>query len=185
MTKLKTLWTLYYTFLKIGGFTVGGGYAMIPVIRHEAVENFKWATAEEMTDMITLSQSMPGVLGINAATALGTKVAGIPGALACTLGMISLPLVFVLIIAAAFERFNELDAVRYAFFGIRAAVAAMILYAVVKLFKPAVKDWFQITLFAGAFLLVVFSVLRVQYVLIICAVLAIIYSIFIKGRAKE
>jgi chromate transporter len=127
-----------------------------------------------MTDMITLAQSMPGVLGINAATALGVKVAGIRGALACTLGMVSVPIILVLVVAAVFEQFNDLDAVRFAFTGIRAAVAALILHAAIRLMKPTVKDVFQITLFVAASVCVVFSILPMQYVLIICAAAGIV-----------
>jgi len=177
MKTFKNLAKLYVTFLKIGGFTVGGGYAMIPVIRREAVETHGWVNADEMTNIITLSQSMPGAIGINAAAAVGTKVAGIPGAVVCALGMITLPLVMVFAVALAFEQFSDLDAVRFAFFGIRAAVAAMIFYAMVKLFKPGVKDWFQGALFAGSVLLMVFDVLRVQFVLLIAAAIAIAFSL--------
>ncbi|MCL2703666.1 MAG: chromate transporter [Defluviitaleaceae bacterium] len=178
MEKIKVLWTLYHTFVKIGGFTVGGGYAMIPIIQRETVDTHKWATEEEMTDIITLAQSMPGILGINAATSIGTKVAGIPGAVACTMGMVSLPIIFVLIVSAVFEQFKDLTAVQYAFAGIRAAVAALILHAVIRLLKPTVKDFFQLIIFVAAFFLVVLSVLPMQYVLLICAFAAIILSIF-------
>ena len=181
MRKLRLLWRLYIVFLKIGGFTVGGGYAMIPVIRREAVDIHGWASDEEMTNIITLSQSMPGAIGINAAAALGTKVAGPLGALACALGMVTLPLLFVLLVAMVFERFRDLEAVRFAFFGIRAAVAAMIFYAVAKLFRPSVRDYFQGALFAVAGLLIVFDVLRVQFVLLACAVVAIAVSMLRKA----
>jgi len=174
MKNLKTLLTMYKTFIKIGGFTIGGGYAMLPVIQREAVDVYKWATEDEMADMITLAEFMPGVLGINAATALGMKVAGIPGAVACTLGMITIPFVLILVTASVLEQFKDLQPVEYAFVGIRAAVAALILYAVTRLIKPILKNIIQIVIFIAAFAVVVTSLLPMQYVLIICAIVGII-----------
>lgn len=187
MVNLKELWKLYYTFVKIGGFTLGGGYAMIPIIQREAVDVKKWASEEEMVDMITLAQSMPGVVGINTATALGTKVAGIPGALSATLGMVTPSLIIIILIAAVFDEFQKIEMVKQAFVGIRAAIAALMFSAVVRLMKTAVKDWFQIILFVAAIICILILDIKPQYVLIASAGTAIALSLFRtrKGAAGQ
>ncbi len=181
MKKLNILWDLFRTFIKIGGFTVGGGYAMIPIIQREAVEIKNWATEDEMADIITMGPSMPGVVGINIATALGTKVAKVPGALAAALGMVTPSVVIIMIIAWVLEDFQKILIIQYAFIGIRAAVAALMLNAVIRLTKTSVKDWFQITLFLASALLVIFAVIQTQYVLIICAASSIAYGVIRAG----
>lgn len=177
MEKLKKLWKLFYTFVKIGGFTLGGGYAMIPIIQREAVDIKKWATEDEMTDLLTLAQSMPGVIGINSATALGSKVAGVPGAIAATLGMVTPSIVIIVLIAAVFDEFQKYELVQKAFVGVRAAIVALMLNAVIRLFKSAVKDIFQIILFICAMLCIAVFSFPPQYVLIVCAASAIAYNI--------
>ncbi|MDR1704231.1 MAG: chromate transporter [Clostridiales bacterium] len=185
MTLLKTLWQLFYTFIKIGGFTIGGGYAMVPIIQREAVDVKHWATEEEMLDIIALAPSMPGVIGVNTATALGSKVAGVPGALAATLGMVTPSLIVIVLIAWVFDDFLSIALVQQAFIGVRAAVAALMVSAVIRLAKGAVKDWFQIILFFGAlFANLIFGV-PAQYVLISCAALAVAAVALSLVRLKE
>jgi chromate transporter len=183
MTKVKLLWTLYHTFLKIGGFTLGGGYAMIPIIQREAVETRKWVSEDEMLDILTLAQSMPGVIGINSATSLGIKVAGIPGALAATFGMVTIPIVFIIILATVFSQVMSYVQVQWAFVGVRAAVAALMAGAVLKLLKNAVTDIFQDRLFLGAIAGTVVFGIQPQYVLVACAVTAILYSLIKQRKA--
>lgn len=166
--------------MKIGGFTIGGGYAMIPIIQHEVVENKKWIEEETMADYIALSQSIPGAIAINSATAVGHKVHGIPGAVAATLGMVTPSVVIIVLIALAFGELNQMTAVQYAFFGIRAAVVALIFSAVIKLCKTSVQDFIQISIFGiTVTALLVFSV-PPQYMILSGAILACIH-----GRIKR
>ena len=132
---------LYLTFTKIGGMMFGGGYAMLPILQREIVENKEWATAEQLTDYYAVGQCTPGVIAVNTATFIGAKQAGIAGGIVATLGVVTIPAVLILIIAAFLSSFMDSVIVAHAFNGIRACVTALILVSVTKLFKGAVKDW--------------------------------------------
>lgn len=132
---------LYLTFTKIGAMMFGGGYAMLPILQREVVENKNWATTEQLTDYYAVGQCTPGVIAVNTATFIGSKQAGIAGGIAATLGVVTIPAILILIIAAFLSNFMESVIVAHAFSGIRACVTALILASVVKLFKGAVKDW--------------------------------------------
>jgi chromate transporter len=172
VSRFKTITQLFVTFLKIGGFTIGGGFAMVPIIQREAVEVRRWATEEEMLDIIALAPSIPGVIGINMATAIGIKAGGVSGALASTLGMITPSVAVIVLIAWVFDDFLSVALVQQAFVGIRAAVAAMMVSAVIRLARSVVKDWFQIVLFSGALLANILFRAPAQYILIFSAALA-------------
>ena len=132
---------LYLTFTKIGGMMFGGGYAMLPILQREVVDNKKWATAEQLADYYAVGQCTPGVIAVNTATFIGSQQAGIAGGVAATLGVVTVPAILILIIAAFLSSFMDSVIVAHAFSGIRACVTALILASVVKLFKGSVKDW--------------------------------------------
>jgi chromate transporter len=131
---------LYLTFTKIGGMMFGGGYAMLPILQREVVDNKKWATTGQLTDYYAVGQCTPGVIAVNTATFIGSQQAGIAGGVAATLGVVTVPAILILIIAAFLSSFMDSVIVAHAFNGIRACVTALILASVVKLFKGAVKD---------------------------------------------
>ena len=118
--------TAFKTFFKIGAFTLGGGYAMIPIIEEEVVNKHKWATREEMLDLIAVAQSCPGVFAINISTFIGYKLRGKRGALCTTLGTALPSFIIILIIALFFHRFMEVPWIAAMFRGIRPAVVALI-----------------------------------------------------------
>jgi len=128
---------LYITFFKIGLFTFGGGYAMLPLIQQEMVQH-GWLTIEQFMDIVAISQMTPGAIAINNATFIGFKLAGIPGVLATTLGVVSPSLIIVLIIAAIFNKFADNELVQKAWSGIRPAVVGLILAAVISLAQNAI-----------------------------------------------
>lgn len=128
---------LYITFFKIGLFTFGGGYAMLPLIQKEMIQH-GWLTAAQFMDIVAVSQMTPGAIAINNATFIGFKLAGIPGVLATTLGVISPSLIIVLMIAAIFNKFADNKFVQRAWAGIRPAVVGLILAAVISLGEKAV-----------------------------------------------
>jgi chromate transporter len=181
---LRTLFTLYISFLKIGGLTFGGGHAMIPIIQRVAVDEKSWATNEEMTDYITIGQSIPGVVAINMATAVGRKVAGVRGAIAATLGMATPSFIMMILIAAVFDDLLKYAYVEKAFMGVRAAVAALILTAALKLAKNAVKNILQLIFALSSFAFILFLNVPQQYLIIICGVLYVIYGA-VFGRRKD
>ena len=137
---LKELWTLFWTFAKIGSITFGGGMAMLPILQREIVDNKHWATEEELTDYYAISQCTPGVIAVNTATFIGQKYQGIPGGIVATLGVVFPSLVIITILAGLISNFAHLAWVQNAFAGIQVCVCVLILNATVKLAKKAVVD---------------------------------------------
>ena len=134
---LKMYWTFFKTFFKIGAFTLGGGYAMIPIIEEEVVNKHKWATHEEMLDLIAVAQSCPGVFAINISTFIGYKLKKRRGALCTTLGTALPSFLIILIIALFFHRFMDVPWIAAMFRGIRPAVVALIAAPTFNLAKSA------------------------------------------------
>ena len=150
--------------------TFGGGYAMLPILQREVVENKKWASEEELTDYYAIGQCTPGVIAVNTATFVGKKLLGVPGGIAATLGVVFPSLVIITVIAAFIGQFAEIAAVRHAFAGIRVCVCVLILNAVVKLWKKTVVDMATLVIFAAVFLLSVFlDISPVLYVVLAAA----------------
>lgn len=137
---MKELLEMFAIFARIGGFTFGGGYAMLPMLEKEIVNNKHWATEEELMDYYAIGQCTPGIIAINTATFIGYKVKGIPGAVMATLGVIAPSLVIITVITAFISNFMDLWFVSSAFAGIRACVCVLILDAVLKLGKKALID---------------------------------------------
>ena len=142
---MKDLFDLFLTFARIGGFTFGGGYAMLPMLQKELVDKKKWATEETLLDYYAIAQCTPGVIAVNTATLVGYRLKGVLGGIAATLGVIFPSIIIITIIAAVLNNFAELAVVKNAFIGIRACVCALILDSVIKLGRKAITD--RITLF--------------------------------------
>jgi len=176
------MWELFLTFCKIGACTFGGGYSMLPIIKREIVENKKWATDEEVSDYFVIGQCTPGVIAVNTATFIGCKVKGIRGGAAATLGVITPPFFIILIIAAFVQAFAEYKIVQDALWGIRVAVAALIVNAFIKLAKSNVKDIAGVILFAVAFACSMFLNVPITLLVIAAAMLGIIIKAVIKRR---
>lgn len=132
--------SLFLTFAKIGVMTFGGGYAMLPILQREVVEDKKWATDEEMVDYFAISQCTPGVIAVNIATFIGQKRKGIIGGIIATLGVVFPSILIITALAGVIEAFSHVGWVQNAFGGIRICVCVLILNAVVKLFSKAIVD---------------------------------------------
>lgn len=145
---IKDMLVLFLTFAKIGVMTFGGGYAMLPILQREIVENKGWATEEELTDYFAIGQCTPGVIAVNTATFIGRKKDGIPGGIVATLGVVFPSIVIISLLAGVITRFSELAWVKNAFAGIRACVCVLILNAVWKLGKKSVVDRWTTAIFA-------------------------------------
>ena len=137
---MKLLLQMFLTFAKVGVMTFGGGYAMLPILQREVVENKGWATEEELMDYFAIGQCTPGVIAVNTATFIGQKLKGTFGAIFATLGVVFPSLVIISLLAGVIEAFSHLVWVQNAFGGIRVCVCVLIANAVVKLFKKAVVD---------------------------------------------
>ena len=144
---MKTLIQLFLIFAKIGGFTFGGGYAMLPMLQKEVVENKKWATQEELMDYFAIGQCTPGIIAVNTATFVGFKHKGVLGAVFATAGVVAPSVVIVGLIAMFISNFQEYEIVQYAFGGIRAAVVALIASSIIKLAKKSVKEVISFVIF--------------------------------------
>ena len=136
---MKKLFDLFLTFARIGLFTFGGGYAMISVIDHICVEKKKWITGEELLEMTVIAESTPGPIAINCATSTGYIIAGFPGAVAATVGMVIPSFLIIYLISGWLENFLELTLVAHAFRGIKIAVGLLILDAGLNMVKKAKK----------------------------------------------
>lgn len=153
-TGLKELFEIFITFFKIGAFTLGGGYAMLPLIEKEVVENKKWATQEEIIDIFAIAQSVPGVVAVNTSIFVGYKRAKLKGGIAAVLGAV-LPsfLIILAIYQLLFSLSNNIYVIK-AFAGVRAGVTALILVTAIKLIKNTIKDVFSAVIAVIAFFLI-------------------------------
>ena len=142
-TKVKYR-SLFFVFFKIGLFTFGGGYAMLPLMERELVNNHHWVDEKDIMDVFAVAQSFPGPIAVNAATFTGFRLAGRLGAVTSTLGCVLPSFLVLSIIAAGFSQFQDLPVVQHVFFGIRAAVTAQIFLAAIKMGKKALVDWVSI-----------------------------------------
>ncbi len=137
---MKQLLEMFLTFAKVGVMTFGGGYAMLPILQREVVENKGWATEEELMDYFAIGQCTPGIIAVNTATFIGHKYKGVVGGIAATLGVVFPSLIIISLLAGVIEAFSHLVWVQNAFGGIRVCVCVLILNAIVKLLKKAVVD---------------------------------------------
>ena len=131
---------MFLTFAKVGVMTFGGGYAMLPILQREVVDNKGWAKEEELIDYFAIGQCTPGVIAVNTATFIGQKMKGIWGGIFATLGVVFPSVIIISLLAGVIDAFSHLLWVQHAFGGVRVCVCVLILNAVVKLYKKAVVD---------------------------------------------
>ena len=179
---MRTLLELFSAFFKIGICTFGGGYAMIPLIEAEAVEKRKWISAEEMLDIIAVAEATPGPLAINTATFVGRKTAGLPGAAAATLGTVLPSYLIIILVSLFYRQFRENRWVDCAFRGIRAAVVALMVNAVVKLARHVPKIAFAFALFGLALAAALCTDISVVAVLLAAGTAGVGYQVAKSGR---
>lgn len=178
-----TLLRLFLTFMKIGGFTFGGGYAMIPLIQRETVEKHQWITDDDILEIIAIAESTPGPIAINAATFVGFRTCGFWGAFWATFGMVVPSFVIITIISRVLQQFQELRVVRYAFMGIRAGVLALILKALWGMYRKCPKHLMAYVIAAVAFVLAAVVKVNIVLVVLLCAVLGLVSS-WLAGRRQ-
>ena len=182
--KRNKLLTLFLTFLKIGAFTFGGGYAMIPLIQKEIVENKKWLDDDDILEIIAISESTPGPIAINSATFVGYRVCGFFGAMLATLGVVLPSFVIIFVISLVLREFQDIKAVQYAFGGIRAGVLALIFKALWSMYSKCKKNVVAYIVMALAFLLTAFLKVNVLIVIISCALFGLITSYILARRNR-
>ena len=181
----QKLWKVFSTFFKIGAFTFGGGYAMIPLIQHEAVEKNHWISDDDILEIVAIAESTPGPLAINSATFVGYRTCGILGAMCATLGVVLPSFVVILAISYELRQFQELKAVQYAFNGIRAGVLALLAKALWMMYKKNPKSWVSYVVMAAAFVLTAVFDVNVLIVIVGCALFGLITATVMERRAAK
>ena len=181
---MKKLWQIFVTFLKIGAFTFGGGYAMIPLIQREAVDHRKWVTEDDILDIVAIAESTPGPIAINSATFVGYRAAGVLGSAAATFGVVLPSFVIILALSFVLQQFQEVRAVQYAFRGIQAGVLALLFKALWTMYKKAPKGWAAYVVMAGSFVATAVLQINVLFVIIGCAVFGLVTAMLAERRMK-
>lgn len=152
--KLKELFTIYFSFFKIGAFTFGGGLAMMPMLQKELIEKKNWLTEEELIDYYAVGQSTPGIIAVNVATFVGYKRAGVLGGIFGTLGIISPSLIIIMILANLIESISDYPIVQKALTGINVAVAALLTNVIINFAKKTIKNVWNAIFMLISFLLI-------------------------------
>jgi chromate transporter len=186
--KIKRYLTLFFTMLKIGMFTFGGGYAMIALLENELVTKKKWLEKDEFLDVAAIAESTPGPIAINAATYIGYKNAGIIGSIVATLGICIPSIAIIYAISLFFDAFLSLTLVAYAFKGIQICVVYLILSAGLKMLKQMKKTAFNIIIISATLIcMVVFSLFAVKFSTIFYILIsgACGVAVYLLGKIKK
>ena len=183
---MNELLDLYITFARIGCFTFGGGYAMLPILERELVDKRHWTTMDDLRDYFSIGQCTPGIIALNVSTFIGEKKKGIPGALCATTGFLTGPVTIILIIAAFLTNFAEQPIVQHAFAGIRVCVCVLIVQAVLRLWKSSVVDAFSLFLYLLIFVLNAFSgALPVKIPAAVLVIIAGVTGVVVSARRRN
>ena len=183
MEKKVSLWQIFAVFAKIGAFTIGGGYAMIPLIQAE-MSRRGWIPEEDLPDIVALSQSAPGVMAVNISIFAGHRLRGVKGSVAATLGSILPSFLIILAIAMFFTAFKDNPWVERAFKGIRPVVVALIAVPMIKMGRSSCKSWWAWLLAIAALVLVAFLEISPIYILLCVLVLGFSVTYYKEGRWK-
>lgn len=179
---MVSLWRIFCVFAKIGAFTIGGGYAMIPIIRDELVKR-GWMTDEEIPDIIALAQSAPGVLAVNMSIFAGYKMRGTKGSIAATLGSILPSFLTILLIAMLFAGYKDNPVVVRIFKGIRPVVVSLIIVPMINMARKGNKTWWAWLISAVTLVAVAFLGFSPIWILLVLIVLAVLFTMFKERRA--
>lgn len=189
MSNFKKALKLFVTFFKIGAFTFGGGYAMIPLIQHEVTEKNKWITDEDILDIVAIAESTPGPIAVNSATFVGYRVCGVLGSVAATLGVVIPSFLTMLCVFFILHQFQDLPAVKYAFMGIRACVLALVIKALLSMYKKCEKNWVSYCVIAFSILTSVviskYVPINTFYIIIASAIFGLITYSIIRRRNQK
>lgn len=180
---MRILFELFVAFFKIGLFTFGGGYAMLPMLQREIVEHHGWVTEDDVLDYYAIGQCTPGVIAVNTATFVGSKIRGAVGGAVATLAVVLPSFLIITIISTVLKSFSTLPLVQHAFSGIRVAVAALVAVSLWKLYKKGVKGALSHGIFAAS--LIIIAVFDLSPVWIVLA--AILLGVLLtrkEGRGK-
>ena len=168
---------LFCTFFKIGICTFVGGYAMLPMLEREIVEKNNWATNDEILDYYAIGQCTPGIIAVNVSTFIGYKLYGVLGAIFSTLGLITPSLVIITIIASILDYITENPAIIHIFNGIQLVVLALVLNAIINIWKSSIKDIISFCIFLVIIILSLLFNLSPTIGVIIAALLGLVIKL--------
>lgn len=176
---MKKQLILFRSFFVISAVTLGGGLAMVPVIQKEFTEKHKWLSEEDMADIIAVTQSSPGIIASNIAVLTGYRVAGVSGAFFAAIGASLPPFISMVILASLFHSLSSSETVNHIFTGVRAAICALILAAVIRMTKKIIKGRFELILALFGFIGMLFNMNGI-WLVVISGVSGLVYSLFLK-----
>ena len=182
---LKDYLEIYWKFFKMGAVTFGGGYAMLPILRREVVENAHWMKEEDILDYYALSQGLPGIIAINVGSFVGYHHRKTPGAVAAALGVVTPSIIIISVIAFFLSGFKDNPYVRHALSAISVCVVALILDAVISMWKKGVKDGLGIAVCLSALALSLFTKLSPVILVIAGAVIGVVARSVTRARAGK
>lgn len=177
------LFKIFITFLKLGLFTIGGGYVMIPLIEREVVDKYGWLERRDFVDLLAVAQSAPGVLAVNMSIFVGYKLRGVRGSVAAAVGNVIPSVAIILLIALFFNRFREYEVVNNIFMGIRPAVVALIASPVFSVAKSAKVGWTNVWIPVLSALLIVAYGVSPVYIILAAGVGGFLWGKVKGGRA--
>lgn len=163
------LWKIFAVFFKMGLFTFGGGYAMLPILKSEVAEKYKWVSEEELLNYYSIGQCTPGMIAVNAASFIGYKLRKLSGLVAATAGVIAPSVIIILLVALILRQYMDNQYVQWAFGGIRISVVALIINTVTDLWKKGVKRVRDYVVFAVALVLLFWCNLSAIVIVLLAA----------------
>jgi chromate transporter len=181
--KAPSLWNIFLVFAKIGAFTIGGGYAMIPLIRNELVKR-NWISDEELPDIVALAQSAPGVLAVNMSIFSGYRMRGVKGCIVATLGSVLPSFLTILLIAMIFTGYQDNPVIIRIFKGIRPVVVSLILVPMINMARKGNKTWWAWLISAATLFMVAFLGYSPIYILLVLMILAFTFTM-LKEKRKD
>lgn len=174
---MKELLELYWSFLKIGGLTFGGGLTMLPMLTHELVQNKNWITEDELLDCYAIGQCTPGIIAVNTATFVGYKRRGVIGGIFATMGMVTPSFVIITILALFLQSFMDNVWVQHAMMGVRGVVCALMLNTVITLAKKSLIDKACIAICIIGFILAMFTKIPTVLLIIAAGIIGILLKV--------
>ena len=181
----KKLLSLFWTFFKIGAFTFGGGYAMIPLIQREMAEKKGWISEKDILDIVAISESTPGPISVNSATFVGYQVGGVMGSFLATLGVVLPSFIIILAVSFVLKQFEQIRAVKYAFWGIRAGVLALIIKGFISMYKQCPKNIFSYIIAFLAFAASAIFSFNVLIIIVSAATVGLVATINAERSGKK
>ncbi|MDR1794177.1 MAG: chromate transporter [Erysipelotrichaceae bacterium] len=168
--------TLFLIFFRIGAFTFGGGYSMLPILQRELVDSRHWLKEEEIMDFYAVGQCLPGLIAVNTSLFIGYHLKKLKGALIAVFGFVLPSVIVILVIAVFLSNFMHYPQVKQAFAGIRVAVCALVANTLISMFKKGIVDWFTAVLFAGALAVLLFTDVSPIWIVLTAGISALAYK---------